>query len=150
MMPERTGDSGHLATRRACSRFCSRWRGRPAGGRRTVPLLRFAIDTLQDRRSRPYLGEQTVIFPSAAGTLRDPNNFGKQCRTVRDELGVTEVSTHSFRKTVATLIDDEGLSAIGADQLGHSRVSMTQDRCMSRGGVHTEVADLLDRTINDE
>jgi len=74
-----------------------------------------------------------VIFPSAAGTLRDPNNFGKQCRTVRDELGVTEVSTHSFRKTVATLIDDEGLSAIGADQLGHSRVSMTQDRCMSRG-----------------
>jgi integrase len=91
-----------------------------------------------------------VIFPSAAGTLRDPNNFGKQCRTVRDELGVTEVSTHSFRKTVVTLIDDEGLSAIGADQLGHSRVSMTQDRCMSRGGVHTEVADLLDRTINDE
>jgi integrase len=91
-----------------------------------------------------------VIFPSAACTLRDPNNFGKQCRTVRDELGVTEVSTHSFRKTVATLIDDEGLSAIGADQLGHSRVSMTQDRCMSRGGVHTEVADLLDRTINDE
>ena len=68
-----------------------------------------------------------MIFPSAAGTLRDPNNFGKQCRTVRDELGVTEVSTHSFRKTVATLIDDEGLSAIGADQLGHSRVSMTQD-----------------------
>ena len=91
-----------------------------------------------------------MIFPSAGGTLRDPNNFGKQCRTVRDELGVTEVSTHSFRKTVATLIDDEGLSAIGADQLGHSRVSMTQDRCMSRGGVHTEAADLLDRTINDE
>ena len=91
--------------------FCSRWRGRPAGGRRTVPLPRFAIDTLQDRRSRPYLGEQTLIFPSAAGTLRDPNNFGKQCRTVHDELGVTEVSTHSFRKTVATLIDDEGLSA---------------------------------------
>jgi hypothetical protein len=78
MMPERIGDSGHLATRRAHD-FCSRWRGRPAGGRRTVPLPRFAIDTLQDRRSRPYLCEQTVIFPSAAGTLRDPNNFGKQC-----------------------------------------------------------------------
>jgi len=92
-----------------------------------------------------------VIFPSAVGTLRDPNNFGKQWRTVRDERGVPEVSTHSFRKTVATLIDGEGLSArIGADQLGHSRVSMTQDRYKSRGGVHTDVADLLDRTINDE
>ena len=63
------------------------------------------------------------------------------------------MTTHSFRKTVATLIDDEGLSArIGADHLGHSKVSMTQDRYMARGRVHTQVADLLDRTvcINDE
>ncbi|BCI87154.1 hypothetical protein NIIDMKKI_23600 [Mycobacterium kansasii] len=47
---------------------------------------------------------------------------------------MAEVTTHSFRKTVATLIDDEGLSArIGADHLGHSHVSMTQDRYMTRG-----------------
>jgi integrase len=39
-----------------------------------------------------------------------------------------------FRKTVATLIDDEGLSArIGADHLRHSRISMTQDKYMPRG-----------------
>ena len=45
------------------------------------------------------------------------------------------MTTHSFRKTVATLIDDEGLSAlIGADHLGHSKGSMTQDRYMSRWG----------------
>ena len=88
-----------------------------------------------------------MIFPSTAGTWRDPNNFGKQWRTVRDDLGVPEVTTHSFRKTVATLIDDEGLSArVGADQLGHARVSMTQDRYMARGRIHTQVADLLDRT----
>jgi integrase len=61
------------------------------------------------------------------------------------------VTSHSFRKTVATLIDDEGLSSrIGADQLGHAKVSMTQDKYMSRGRVHTQVAELLDRTINDE
>jgi len=61
------------------------------------------------------------------------------------------VTSHSFRKTVATLIDDEGLSArIGADQLGHAKVSMTQDKYMSRGRVHTQVTELLDRTINDE
>jgi integrase len=60
-------------------------------------------------------------------------------------------TTHSFRKTVATLIDEEGLSArIGADHLGHSKVSMTQDRYMSRGRVHSEVAALLDRAIKDE
>jgi integrase len=91
---------------------------------------------------------------SCPGTLRDPNNFGKQSRTVREELEVPEVTTHSFRKRVATLIDDEGLSArIGADHLGDSRVSMTQDRrYMTCGRVHTQVADLLNRTvrINDE
>ncbi|MGH3495445.1 MAG: site-specific integrase [Sciscionella sp.] len=120
-------------------------------GKRTVALPAFAIAVLIERRSRPYVGEQSVIFPSTAGTLRDPNNFGKQWRTVRDDLGVPEVTTHSFRKTVATLIDDEGLSPrIGADQLGHSKVSMTQDRYMSRGRVHTAVAALLDRTIKDE
>jgi integrase len=119
-----------------------------AAGRRTVPLPRFAVEMLRTRRSLPCLGEQTEIFPSTAGTLRDPNNFGKEWRTARTQLGVPEVTTHSFRKTVATLIDDEGLSArIGADHLGHSKVSMTQDRYMTRGRVHTQVADLLDRTV---
>lgn len=124
-----------------------------AAGRRTIPLPRFAVEMLQKRRHLPYLGEQTVIFPSTAGTLRDPNNFLKLWRTAREELGVPDATTHSFRKIVATLIDDEGLSArIGADHLGHSNVSMTQDRYMTRGRIHTQVADLLDRTvrINDE
>ncbi|WP_418601593.1 site-specific integrase [Mycolicibacterium sp. SCSIO 43805] len=122
-----------------------------ASGKRTLPLPQFAVDALTERRGREYVGEQTMIFPSTAGTWRDPNNFGKQWRQVRDDLGAGGVTTHSFRKTVATLIDDEGLSArIGADHLGHAKVSMTQDRYMSRGRVHTEVADLLDRTIKVE
>ncbi len=55
---------------------------------------------------------------------------------------------HSFRKTVADLIDDEGLSArVGVDQLGHSHVSMTQDKYLTRGRIHPEVADLLDRAV---
>jgi integrase len=124
-----------------------------AAGRRTLPLPMFAIAMLERRRQLAYVGQQPMIFPSTAGTLRDPNNFGKEWRTARTELGIPEVTTHSFRKTVATLIDDEGLSArIGADHLGHSKVSMTQDRYMTRGRIHTQVADLLDRTvrINDE
>ena len=117
-------------------------------GRRTLPLPRFAVEMMQARRDVPYLGEQTMIFPSTAGTWRDPNNFGKQWRTVRETLGVPEVTTHSFRKTVADLIDAEGLSArVGADQLGHSHVSMTQDKYLSRGRIHAEVADLLDRAV---
>lgn len=123
-----------------------------AAGMRTVPLPSFAVDALAARKGREHFGDKEMIFPSTTGTWRDPNNFGKQWRAAREDLGAPEVTSHSFRKTVATLIDDSGLSArIGADQLGHAKVSMTQDRYMSRGKVHTEVAALLDRAvINDE
>jgi integrase len=122
-----------------------------AAGARTLALPKFAVDMLAARRTLPYLGEQQMIFPSTAGTWRDPSNFGRDWRTVRDSLGVPDVSSHSFRRSLATLIDDGGLSArIGADHLGHSRPSMTMDKYMTRGRVHTSVADLLDRTINDE
>ncbi|SIM21774.1 Phage integrase (fragment) [Mycobacteroides abscessus subsp. abscessus] len=122
-----------------------------AAGRRTLPLPTFAVDVLLARRSVPFFGQQQMIFPSTAGSWRDPDNFRARWREVRESLGVPDVTSHSFRKSVATLIDDEGLSArIGADHLGHSRVSMTQDKYMARGRVHTAVADLLDRTIGDE
>ncbi|BCP14858.1 phage integrase [Mycobacterium paraintracellulare] len=118
---------------------------------RTLKLPRFVTDMLKVRREVPYVGEHDAIFASTRGTWRDPNNFGRDWRTVRGALGVSDAKFHSFRKTVATMIDDEGLSArVGADQLGHARPSMTQDRYMARGRVHTEVADMLDRLISDE
>lgn len=125
--------------------------GKSASALRTVPLPAFAVDILVARRSKPFWGEQQVIFPSSAGGLRDPDNFNKQWRRVRQELGVPDVTSHSFRKSVATLIDEAGMSArIGADQLGHSKVSMTQDKYMRRGKVHSEVAAMLDRTLTEE
>ena len=113
-----------------------------------MALLSFAVTVLNARHELPYLGQQPMTFPSTAGTWRDPDNFRARWREVREALGVPDVTSHSFRKTVATLIDDEGLSArIGADHLGHARVSDTQDTYMARGRLHTQVADLLDRTV---
>ena len=110
-----------------------------AAGRRTIPLPSFAVAALTERRARPFIGEQQVIFASKAGKLRDPENFAGQWRAARAELGVPDATSHSFRKSVATLIDDAGLSArIGADHLGHAHVSMTQDRYMStRSSTHS-------------
>ena len=43
---------------------------------------------------------------------------------------------HTYRKTVATLLDESGATArMIADQLGHSRVSMTQDVYLGRRAV---------------
>jgi integrase len=39
------------------------------------------------------------------------------------------VTSHYFHKTVATLMDEAGLSArSAADQLGHAKFSLTADR----------------------
>jgi integrase len=102
----------------------------------------------------PKPSQMSPIIPN--GDIRQHPRTGKtirQWREVRDALGLPDVSSHSFGKTVAALIDDSGLSArIGADQLGQARPSMTQDVYMSRGQVHTEVVDVLDKAvgINDE
>lgn len=119
-----------------------------AAGMRTIPLPEFVMDMLKQRRDIPRPNDFGVIFPSTTGTLRDPSNFGKQWRKVRGTFGLPEVTSHSFRKALATLIDDAALSArIGADHLGHRHVSMTQDRYFGRGRQHPEVAAVLDRAL---
>ena len=66
-------------------------------------------------------------------------------RQVRTGTRFEWVKPHTYRKTVATLLDDSGASArMIADQLGHSRVSMTQDLYMGRRSVHHSVAEALD------
>ena len=48
---------------------------------------------------------------------------------------------HTYRKTVATMLDRQGLSARTiADQLGHTRVSMTQVVYMGRRAVDQAAA----------
>ncbi len=95
-------------------------------GRRVLPLPAFAIATLMGRQVAAEANPYDVVFPSQVGTLRDPDNCSKQWRRVRDALGFDWVTTHTFRKTLATIIDSEGMSArIGANQLGHRHVSRT-------------------------
>lgn len=52
---------------------------------------------------------------------------------------------HTYRKTVATLLDGDGLSArVIADQLGHARISMTQDVYLGRRVVDDPAAAALE------
>jgi integrase len=44
------------------------------------------------------------------------------------ELTLAWITSHAFRKTTATVLDNDGQTARQiADHLGHARVSMTQD-----------------------
>jgi hypothetical protein len=55
------------------------------------------------------------------------------------------VTSHIYRKTVATLMDEAGLTARqAADQLGHAKVSMTQESYLGRKVARTGAAELLE------
>jgi integrase len=56
------------------------------------------------------------------------------------------VTSHTFRKTVATRLDEAGFTARQvADQLGHANPSMTLDVYFGRHVVSSAVAAVLDR-----
>ena len=98
---------------------------------RITPLPAQTMNLL--RRRHEVLGEfTTLLFPTPLMRLRDPSNTQREIRDRRDLLGYPELSTHSFRKTVATILDKAGLSATEiADYLGHENPSMTQDVYMN-------------------
>lgn len=118
----------------------------PKNRHRVLPLPDFAVSMLRARKLAAPPNDHDVIFPSGTGTLRDPDAFNPQWRRVRVVFDLDWVTGHTFRRTVATLLDDAKVSArVAADQLGHAKPSMTQDKYMSRGTVHHEVAAVLDR-----
>lgn len=96
--------------------------------------------------------EYDLVFLSENWTLRDPNNVQHQWQRVRNALGIPDdITAHSFRGAVATILDDAGLSArVTADVLGHADPSMTQRRYMARGRVHTAAADALQRAVGTD
>jgi integrase len=98
-----------------------------AASRRVTPLPQQTIELLFRRYSR--LKDYTdLLFPTRLMTLRDPSNTQRQLRDVRQDIGYPSLSTHSFRKPAATMLDRAGMSATEiAAYLGHENPSMTQD-----------------------
>ena len=99
---------------------------------RALLMPPWCVGLLKVRRVR--LGAfEGPVFPDSRGGWRDRNNVLKAFRQVRGGSDFEWVKTHTYRKTVATLLDQSGASArMIADQLGHSRVSMTQDVYLGR------------------
>jgi integrase len=105
-----------------------------SAGERTLRLPSFALGML--RRRKLATGGRGPVFPDSAGGWRDPSNTSRDLRNARGPEQFAWVTSHVFRKTAATELDRAGLSARQiADQLGHSKVSMTQDRYLGRGAV---------------
>jgi integrase len=60
------------------------------------------------------------------------------------------ITSHVFRKTTATILDNDGQTARQiADQLGHARVSITQDAYLGRKATDARAAEALNRAFEN-
>ena len=111
---------------------------------RVLVLPGWCLTMLRSRRNGLGVIDGPV-FADAKGGYRDRNNVGAAFRRVRRGTPFEWVTPHTYRKTVATLLDSSGASArMIADQLGHSRISMTQDVYMGRRTVTSAMAEVLE------
>jgi integrase len=111
-------------------------------GWRTLHLPAWLVTLLKAREHVDNLWN--VVFASQLGKLRERSNTNADIREALDPLGFGWVTSHTFRKTAATLLNDGGLTVREvADQLGHKRVSVTQDTYFGRAAASPKVAKLL-------
>jgi integrase len=94
-------------------------------GHRTTTLPRFAVGMLLARKLDAADNPHDAIFPTRRGAWSSPHNVRRQWRQARADTGLGWVTPHTFRKTVATLIDTEADAKTAAAQLGHSSEAIT-------------------------
>jgi integrase len=84
-----------------------------------------------------------TYFASKAGQPRDRNNVSKALRRVFASAGVQWAGTHTFRRTVATWMDDAGHSLASiANQLGHADTNVTA-KYLGRQDTATDAAAVM-------
>lgn len=118
-------------------------------GERTLPLQASAVAMLR-RRFMTGARLDQPLFPDVLGGFHDPANVRRELREARGKETLAWITSHTFRKTAATIHDEAALSArLVADQLGHSRPSMTQDVYMGRRAVDSQAALALEAALRD-
>ncbi|MBV9058103.1 MAG: tyrosine-type recombinase/integrase, partial [Pseudonocardiales bacterium] len=114
-----------------------------AAGTRVLPLPLSTVAMLRRRLRAGRIGT-TPVFPDSRGGWRDPTNTSRDLRNARGTEEFAWVTSHVFRKTAATMLDEAGMSARQiANHLGHSKISMTQDSYLGRGVTDRRAAEVL-------
>jgi len=104
-----------------------------SAGTRRIQVPGALIGVLGDRRVRADANAHDLVFPTVLGHIRDPRNTSRDWAHARERLGLGPYTFHSFRKTVATALDQAGLSPRDiAEYLGHSDPSLTMGVYMSK------------------
>ena len=111
--------------------------------RRTVVLPRFAAELLRVRREFATPNENDAVFATRNGTWHQVGNIERRWRTIRADTGFDWVTPHTFRKTVATLIDRLLDSDTAARVLGHSSDAITKEFYIEKDRTTPDVTHIL-------
>jgi integrase len=121
--------------------------GKTFAARRVLPVPNFLV-TMLDARGLRDAAPEILLFPNTEGGWRDPHNTGARLRDAVRRAGYGWVTSHVFRKTAITVLDQAGLSPRAiAGHSGHSRPSITQDVYMDRRADGRQAADALDTAM---
>ncbi|WP_433530972.1 tyrosine-type recombinase/integrase [Micromonospora sp. CA-263727] len=124
--------------------FRQEWTKTDAGFR-TVVLPRFAVGMLMGRKLNAADNPHDAIFASRRGTWLSPQNVRRQWRQARADAGLEWVTPHTFRKTVATLIDKEADAKRAAAQLGHATEQVTNKHYIVKPALAPDSSDILEQ-----
>ncbi|PZF85851.1 tyrosine-type recombinase/integrase [Micromonospora deserti] len=124
--------------------FRQEWTKTDAGFR-TVVLPRFAVGMLMGRKLNAADNPHDAIFASRRGTWLSPQNVRRQWRQARADAGLEWVTPHTFRKTVATLIDKEADAKSAAAQLGHATEQVTNKHYIVKPALAPDSSDILEQ-----
>lgn len=134
-----TADVGPVMVRVPGEGLMIQEQGKTEFSDRTLYLSERLLERLDARPRRTEM-----VFPSPLGKLREVVNTNHSLRKVYDAAGFPWMTTHTFRRTVATRLHEAGLTDREiANHLGHSRVSMTQDIYLDRRAPTTRARDVL-------
>lgn len=137
--------SGTVIRERATGRMARQPAPKTQGSHRRLRLPAFVVDSLMRRHVEvevPNVGD--LVFPSVSGTVRDPGNVRKALNKILVVIGMDWVTPHTYRRTVATILDREHDVAAAAEQLGHVDEAITRRHYVEKAAEGPDVRAALD------
>lgn len=117
-----------------------------ARSRRTVAIPGFTAEAVRARLARvgdPSL--DALLFTTREGNPLTTNSVRRQLRHVMKLAGITP---HMFRRTVATVVNEQAGVELAAELLGHTNTKITIQHYIRRNEmVNPATAELLDRAL---
>ncbi|MBM7804509.1 integrase [Geodermatophilus bullaregiensis] len=126
--------------------------------RRTVPLPRSAVETLQAYRTRQLEEQRTavgacqehgLVFTTEVGTPLEPRNVLRRFEVLAEQGGLRGVTPHTLRHSAASFLLAAGTyTKVVQEHLGHSSYAITADIYSHVGPAQQrEAADRLDQAL---